>query len=79
MADVRTELEIYGAKRPYALVVEPWAEEFTINPGGRCKVVAVHGTEPAAFGLEHAPEYLVVYINSGGTTFEFWRGDTREA
>ncbi|HEY1186085.1 MAG TPA: hypothetical protein VGE74_00450 [Gemmata sp.] len=75
---MRTELEIYGTNQPYTLVVEPGAQEFRINPGDQCRLVAVHDTEPAAFGLDHRPEYLVVWINRGGATFEFWRGNERE-
>ena len=78
MPDVRTELQVYGSKQSYTLIVEPWAEEFVINPGDQCRIVAVHESESASFGLDHHPEYLVVWINRGGATFEFWRGDKRE-
>jgi hypothetical protein len=76
---IRTAIEVYGGKQPYTLIVEPWAEEFTINPGEKCQVVAVHDTEQGSFGVEHHLEYLVLWLNRGGATFEFWRGDTREA
>jgi hypothetical protein len=78
MPDVRTELQVYGSKHPYTLVVEPWASEFTINPGEQCRVIAIHETEPAVFGVEHHGNYLVVWVNRGGATFEFWRGDKQE-
>ncbi len=76
--EVRTAIDVYGGSRPYTLVIEPWAEEFVVTPGDRCQVVAVHDTELAAFGLDHHAEYLVVWINRGGSTFEFWRNGRRE-
>lgn len=76
--EVRTELAVYGGKTSYILVVEPWADEFEIRPGDRCKVV-VKGPGVAEFGIEfHSPEHVVVSILTGGTTFEFWRGDSKE-
>lgn len=75
---VRTELQVYGGDLPYTLVVEPWADEFVIDPGERCRVVAVHDTDAGSFGVERCGEYLVVWVNEGGATFEFWRADRRE-
>ena len=75
---VRTELQVYGGDQPYTLVVEPWADEFVIHPGDRCRVVAVHDTDASSFGVERRGDYLIVWVNEGGKTFEFWRAGQRE-
>jgi hypothetical protein len=70
---------VYGGDHPYTLVVEPWADEFIIQPDERCRVVGGHDTDACSFGVERRGEYLIVWINEGGATFEFWRNGQREA
>lgn len=78
MGEVRTEFRVFGGKQPYSLVLEPWGDVLSIAPGDRCRVVLTHDSVISTFALEHQPEYVVVWVEEGGSGYEFWRGETRE-
>jgi hypothetical protein len=59
-------------------IIEPWADEFRIEPGVACRVVALHPRADPTFEVELHQGVLIVYVNESGSTFEFWRGETRE-
>jgi hypothetical protein len=62
------------AHDPYNLIVEPWAEEFTIHHGQSCALVAIHPTTTPTFTvLTCRSNDLTVFVNEGGATYEFWR------
>ena len=67
-----------ASTEPFVLIVEPWAEEFEIHLTDECQLVALHPEAPPSFGLELAPGRLVVCVNEGGSTYEFWRTGRRE-
>jgi len=72
-------LSVRSDKRPFRLIVEPWAEEFSVAAGDQCLVVALHPSEVPTFGAEvHGDGDLIVWVNESGSTFEFWRGEMRE-
>lgn len=63
-----------AAEDPYTVTVEPWADEFVIHRGQDCSIVAIHHTAPPTFTVRtHRDSDLVVYVNEGGATYEFWR------
>jgi hypothetical protein len=75
----RTVLSVFAHDRPFTLIVEPWAEEFAIAVGDRCEVVALHPSAPPSFGAEVCRGGdLMVWVNEGGATYEFWRARVRE-
>ena len=55
------------------LCVEPWAEEFEIQPGEASQVVVIHPWARAVIDLEADRDRLTVFVNVGGATYEFWR------
>ena len=71
-------LTVLAYDQPYTLVIEPWADEFTIQVGNKCKVVALHPSLTPTFSIEMAQNRLVATINEGSSTYEFWRGDVCE-
>jgi hypothetical protein len=62
----------------YAVIVEPWAEEFEIAPGQKCQVVAVHPSAPPSFDVELYRGVLIVSVLESGSTYEFWRDGLRK-
>jgi hypothetical protein len=69
----------FTAHDPYILIVEPWANEFTIAQGEKCAVVAIHPTVTPSFTANICRgSNLEVCVNEGGATFEFWRGGALE-
>jgi hypothetical protein len=68
-------LRIFAYQHPYTLVVEPWAEEFPICLGEQCRVVALNPHLMPTFGVEMSQDRLIVWVNEGGSTYEFWRGE----
>lgn len=68
-------LPVFACKQPYTLVVEPWAEEFPIHGGEKCRVVARHPDVTPMFEVAVEGDRLIVWVNTGGATYEFWRGD----
>jgi hypothetical protein len=63
---------------PYTVVVEPWADEFQVEPAAGCQVVALHPRLQPAFEVEIYRGLLIVYVNGSGATYEFWRGEKKE-
>jgi hypothetical protein len=74
----RNTLEVTARRAPFALIVEPWADEFTIAVGDMCRIVARHAAAVPSIGVELCPGVLVVWIGAGGATYEFWRGSVQE-
>ena len=69
----------FAARDPYTLIVEPWADEFVIHNGQKCAVVAIHPTVAPTFTIEATSgNDVIVYVNEGGATYEFWRDDHLE-
>jgi len=75
----KNTLRVFGGARPYTLVVEPWADEFLIAPDDHCEVVAINAEYVPFFEVGISNEKLVVWVNEGGTTYEFWRNHVRES
>jgi hypothetical protein len=72
-------LRVTAHDRPFVLIVEPWADEFAIAVGDECQVVACHPTRSPTFGVEVCRSGdLMVWVNEGGSTYEFSRGGARE-
>ncbi len=70
----RTSLRVHNRNQEtLTLVVEPWAAEFDMVMGEECDVVAVNRDVVPSFGVESCSGGLIVWINEGGSTFEFWR------
>jgi hypothetical protein len=68
-----------AANRSFVLIVEPWADEFTIAADDQCRVVALNPNVPPTFEVEPCRVGdLIVYVNESGSTYEFWRGEVRE-
>jgi hypothetical protein len=75
----KSSLYLTAHESPYILIVEPWANEFTIFLGETCALVAIHPTvTPTITAMTCRGNDLEVYVNEGGATFEFWRGGTLE-
>jgi len=75
----QTTLHVTAHDRRYTLIVEPWAEEFVIAVGDECAVVAFHPRATPTFQVEVGRDGdLIVTVNDGGSSFEFWRGRVRE-
>lgn len=55
------------------LIVEPWANEYEVVACEECVVVAVNPVVMPTFGVEPHGRTLIVWVNEGGSTFEFWR------
>jgi hypothetical protein len=61
------------------VIVEPWANEYRVAMGEECVVVARHPTVLPTFGIiPSSNARVVVWINEGGSTYEFWRGESLE-
>jgi hypothetical protein len=63
-----------GTDAPMAVVVEPWATEFVLEPGGVCEVVATHPDQFPTFGVEPTAGKVIVWVNEGGSLYEIWQG-----
>jgi len=70
---IRSTLDVLGEDKPITVIVEPWADEFVVHPGERCAVVAIHPSAAPTFSVAIVRGQLVVWVNEGGTTFEFLR------
>jgi hypothetical protein len=75
---INSSISIACGTNAYTLVVEPWAEEYTINPGDLCEVVANHPTEICRFQVEPGNGTIVLWVNTGDATYQFWRNGTLE-
>ena len=74
----RSELTLFCRESPYTVIVEPWAEEFLIETGARCRVVALNSKVVPTFEVELNGAVLIVCVNESGSTYEFWRADVKE-
>lgn len=74
----RTSIDVYGGPRPYTLIVEPWADEHQVNPDDRCRIVAVHPHCSESFAVEWYEDQLLVFLERGDESYEFWRNDVME-
>jgi hypothetical protein len=81
----RTKLTLWAKSNAYTVVVEPWADEFTITPEMDCQVIALNSLAPPSFAVEpyqgEQQQYqgaLIVHVMEHRSTFEFWRGTARE-
>ena len=75
---VRTSIAVFGGKCTYKLIVEPWADEYLIQPCDRCSIVVIHPTSVSPFGVELHDDTLIVWVEIGDATYEFCRGETVE-
>ena len=66
-------LEISPYDEPFTVIVEPWADEFSVLPGQNCAVVAHHPTVTPRFGASLEQGALIVWVNDSGATFSFVR------
>jgi hypothetical protein len=74
----RSVLRLIARDESYTVVVEPWAEEFVVQIGEDCQVVALHPEIQPTLGAELAGARLIVWVYESGSTCEFWRGRIRE-
>lgn len=73
---IETILWIHGGDNPYILVVEPWANQYEILPGDKCRLVASNPDKQSFFEVELLENnHLIVYVNVAGTSYEFYRND----
>ena len=70
---IRSTIDVLGNDEPFTVVVEPWADEFVVQPGERCAVVAIHPTRIPTFSASVARGQLIIWVNESATTFEFLR------
>ena len=75
---VRTSIEVHGGPRPYTLIVEPWADEHQVNPDDRCTIVVVHPQCSENFAIQWYEDALLLFVERGDETYEFWRNDVME-
>ena len=75
----RSVIALSARDGPYRVIVEPWADEFQIEPGVRCQLVALHPHLFPSFEVELYQGVLIVYVNEGESTYEFYRGLVRES
>ena len=74
----RSVLWLSAHDAPYRVIVEPWAGEFEVASDQKCRLVALHPTDPPTLEVELSCGKLVVSVLEGGSTYEFWRGGERE-
>jgi hypothetical protein len=67
----------YGTA-PLIVMVEPWANDFTLLPGESLDIIAWGFTEDSYFNLAHGgdPDYLPVYIEGPCEDWAVYQGDT---
>lgn len=75
---VQTSIEVHGGPNAYTLIVEPWAEEHTINPDDRCKVVVLHPQCSETLTVQWHDNALILFVELGDETYEFWRNGVME-
>ena len=69
----RSTFEIIPNDESFTVIVEPWADEFVVQPGQKCMVVAHHPSITPRFGASVAQWALIVWVNDSGATFSFVR------
>lgn len=74
----RNAFSLSARDDPFTVIVEPWAEEFQVDAGSTCKIVALNPDNPPSFDVELYRGALVVTILESESTFEFWRGNMME-
>lgn len=75
---VQSSIAITGSSQSYKLIVEPWANEHKINTDDRCSLVVTHPNLTACFEVEWHESSLIIYINIGDATYQFWRNGALE-
>jgi hypothetical protein len=71
----KNTLYVTAHENPFILIVEPWANEFSVGLGEVCAVIAIHPTVTPTFTAAACRgNDLMLTVNEGGATFEFWRG-----
>lgn len=55
------------------VIVEPWANEFTLPAGSTCEVLSVGGRDPRPIELEAIDGALVFWISTEGALYEYWQ------
>jgi hypothetical protein len=71
-------LRLSATETPYTTIVEPWADEFTITPATACLIVMRHPQFAPSFDVDVHDGALIVTVQEGGSTYEFWRGSALE-
>lgn len=74
----QSTLILIARNSDYTVIVEPWADEFLVAPSTNCRVIVINPHWPPTFTVELHKAYLIVYVNEGGSTFEFWRDEQKE-
>ena len=84
--DHRTNLTLLAQSNAYTVIIDSWADEFTVAPGLDCQVIALNPLAPPSFAVEpyqgEVQSYqgaLIVYVMEASSTYEFWRGTTCES
>lgn len=61
------------------VVVEPWASEYELVMGEGCEIVAIHPEVLPTWDISPTADGdLMVWVNEGGSTYEFWRDGVLE-
>ncbi len=66
-----------GTDTPLTVVVEPWATEHILEPGGECEVVATHLDRFPTLGVEPIGGRVIIWLNEGGSLYEIWQGGSQ--
>jgi hypothetical protein len=74
----RTILRLLARDDSYKVIVEPWADEFSVTTHADCRIVALNPLTLPSFEVELYRGALIVYVHEGGSTYEFWRDAVRE-
>ena len=72
---VRTSFNIEARVEPYTLIIEPWANEYYIEPDSNMTLVAIHPNRHAEFSREEGKDRLILTVESGDSTYELWNGE----
>lgn len=60
------------------VIVEPWAQEFRVDPNSTCHIVALNPHTTPTFETELYQGVLIVSVCEGESTYEFWRAGMLE-
>ena len=61
-----------GGTSTLVVIVEPWANQYELEPDSDCKVIAIHRDQQPTLSIEHAEHAVTVSID-GGSVYEFWQ------
>jgi hypothetical protein len=75
---IETSIGVIGGEKPYFLIIEPWADEYTIQPNDHCQIIFLHPTAMTPVVIKWHEDALIISANIGDATFQFWRNGNLE-